>query len=110
MLLRGQTLRLSCLAEASPAPVYTWLQRTASGDLRLRSSEVSDTGDLVLEDVSYGDSGEFLCRASNTVAGQPRAQPQVAGLLSNVAQVSSMLTLMGMFHLFNSVYYWFNEL
>ena len=72
MLLRGQTLRLSCLAEASPAPVYTWLQRTASGDLRLRSSEVSDTGDLVLEDVSYGDSGEFLCRASNTVAGQPR--------------------------------------
>ena len=72
MLLRGQTLRLSCLAEASPAPSYTWVQRTLAGDLVLRSSEVMDTGDLVLEEVSYEDSGEFLCRASNIVGGQPR--------------------------------------
>ena len=69
MLVLGQTLRLSCSASASPPPQYTWLHTTQSGLSRV----VSEAGpDLEVEAVSYEESGEYFCVATNTLAGQVR--------------------------------------
>ena len=67
---------LRCRAEASPAPVYTWLHRTQArpgsegGQVEIMASR---DGDLELTDIGYLEAGEYRCRATNTVGGAERS-------------------------------------
>ena len=67
MLIRGQSMTLTCSAEASPAPSYQWLQHTLAGHVVVRE-ESRDT--LIVDNVDYADAGQYFCQASNTVAGK----------------------------------------
>ena len=67
---------LSCRAEASPAPSYTWLHQPqarpgsgAQGQVQV----VTRTGDLALTDIGYMEAGDYRCRANNTVGGEQRS-------------------------------------
>ena len=64
----GEELRLECAAAGSPQPSYQWLQQLASGEVLVRGYQPS----LVIESVNYEHQGEFVCKASNLVAGEKR--------------------------------------
>ena len=70
MLILGQSLSLSCSAEASPPPRYTWLHTAPSGHSRVVSED--GQAQLVVEAVTYEESGEYFCVAENTLAGEVR--------------------------------------
>ena len=72
MLLRGHALVLSCGAAASPAPTYTWLQRTAAGEEVVRQQ--AESGQLRLASAGYGEAGQWVCRASNSL-GEVTSEP-----------------------------------
>ena len=67
VLVHNHTV-LTCEAEGNPAVSYEWLQQLPSGQVRKRSH----TADLVIEDVGYGDQGEYICMASNSIGGERR--------------------------------------
>ena len=67
MLVLGKSVTLTCSAEASPLPDYKWIQKTESG----ASRTVSESGqELLIEEVSYHDGGDYFCVAGNTVGGE----------------------------------------
>ncbi|XP_053704859.1 neural cell adhesion molecule L1.2 isoform X1 [Synchiropus splendidus] len=63
----GETVRLDCQADGIPTPVISWtingvpLSSTAKEPRRTLTSG----GSLILNDVNYGDTAVFQCRASN---------------------------------------------
>jgi len=76
---------LTCTAEGNPEPKYEWLQQLPSGQVRKRSYSTN----LVIEDVSYKDQGEYMCMASNLIGGERRqVQSEVVRLeVAGVPQV-----------------------
>ena len=60
VIVAGSSLNLSCAAEGSPPPRYTW---TLNGDT---VKEESEDGTIIIEDVSQDLSGELRCTASNS--------------------------------------------
>ena len=66
----GEQIRLSCSAEGSPSPSYTWLQQLPSGEVLVRGYE----RDLVIERLDYEHQGEFVCGAKNAV-GEVQSKP-----------------------------------
>ena len=66
LLVTGQSVTLSCHAEASPLPQYTWIHQTLAGDTAILGH--ADT--LTMEDVTFSAAGQYYCQASNIVAGQ----------------------------------------
>ena len=91
----GEVVTLTCLAEATPTPDYTWLHQTLSGEIQ----EVGEGKDLVMEGVSYADMGEYYCQASNQVRGETKeilSQPisvQVRGIPLIVSQTKQIKRL-----------------
>jgi len=82
------TLRLSCGAEANPAPEITWL-RIPSGDTELEL--VSQGRDLVLSPVTKEDRGEYYCIASNDF-GFVNKTYEIDVLYAPIVQVSASKT------------------
>ena len=64
----GESTRLTCTAEGSPAPTYRWLQVTAADGELERSSDHT----LDLSAVTFRDQGVFVCEARNTIKGETR--------------------------------------
>ena len=64
----GEELLLRCSAQASLVPNYQWLQQLASGEVLVRGYEPT----LEIESINYEHQGQFVCKASNTVAGERR--------------------------------------
>ena len=61
---------MSCEAEGSPSPSYTWLQQLPSGEVLVRGYE----RELVIEKLDYEHQGEFVCGAKNAV-GEVQSKP-----------------------------------
>ncbi|CAG07439.1 unnamed protein product, partial [Tetraodon nigroviridis] len=63
----GETVKLDCQADGIPPPTITWtvngvpLSATAVEPRRL----LTDSGSLILKDVSFGDTAIYQCQASN---------------------------------------------
>lgn len=72
--LHNHTL-LECIAEANPAPHYTWIQMIPdTQETVVRGHNAT----LLLEDVTYEYQGEYVCIASSVISGQTledRSQP-----------------------------------
>ena len=62
LVTTGQQLIISCEAQASPAPEFTWLH--SSGGVNLVAGHGAS---LTLESVTYADAGQYHCSASNTL-------------------------------------------
>ena len=58
----------SQVLSSNPPPPYSWIQQLYSGQVRRRG----DTAELLLEDVGYGDQGEYSCVARNSIGGEGR--------------------------------------
>jgi len=65
-LLRSK-VELSCEADGSPSPSYTWLQHTDEGAIPRGEGRL-----LVLLSLDYQDQGRYECRASNFIRGEKR--------------------------------------
>ncbi|KAG7228371.1 hypothetical protein INR49_009235 [Caranx melampygus] len=63
----GETVRLDCLADGRPTPTISWtingipLSATDKDSRRT----VTESGSLILNDVNFGDTAIYQCRASN---------------------------------------------
>uniref|UniRef100_A0A3B3DRQ5 Neural cell adhesion molecule L1 n=1 Tax=Oryzias melastigma TaxID=30732 RepID=A0A3B3DRQ5_ORYME len=55
----GETVRLDCQADGTPSPTIRW---TVNGALTIYRVE---SGSLILEQVEFGDTAVYQCRASN---------------------------------------------
>ncbi|XP_028281753.1 carcinoembryonic antigen-related cell adhesion molecule 1-like isoform X2 [Parambassis ranga] len=52
-------LKLSCSADSTPAPSYTWI---------LNDQEIPyNTSEFIKEEADYSDSGDYTCRAQNDI-------------------------------------------
>ncbi|XP_021939888.1 hemicentin-1 isoform X3 [Zootermopsis nevadensis] len=60
----------SCTAEGNPTPTYQWLQKlpTAEGTVLIRGSDAR----LHINNVTYDYKGEYVCKATNMIAGVER--------------------------------------
>ena len=60
----------SCNAEGNPSPTYQWLQKlpTAEGTVLIRGSDSR----LHISNVTYDYKGEYVCKATNVIAGVER--------------------------------------
>jgi hypothetical protein len=60
----------SCTAEGNPSPTYQWLQKlpTAEGTVLIRGSDAR----LHISNVTYDYKGEYVCKATNVIAGVER--------------------------------------
>ena len=65
--VHNQTV-LVCSAVGNPPPTYSWIHQLYSGQIRRRG----DTAELLIEDVGYGDQGEYSCVARNSIGGEGR--------------------------------------
>ena len=52
---------LSCNAEGNPPPRFQWLQKLPSHEVLVRGH----TRQLYIENVTYDDQGEYVCKAIN---------------------------------------------
>ena len=88
---------LTCQAEGNPAPKYQWIQTLSASTERTRSY----TANLVVEDVGYGDQGEYRCVAINRIGGERReveSEPvkiEVTGAPQVVKQVGEVVGIHG---------------
>lgn len=59
-----------CTAEGNPSPTYQWLQKlpTAEGTVLIRGSDSR----LHISNVTYDYKGEYVCKATNAIAGVER--------------------------------------
>ena len=60
---------LTCNAEGNPPPRFQWLQKLPSHEVLVRGH----TQQLYIENVTYEDQGEFVCKALNEINGETRA-------------------------------------
>ncbi|KAJ4447290.1 hypothetical protein ANN_09294 [Periplaneta americana] len=60
----------SCTAEGNPSPSYQWLQKlpTQEGTVLIRSSDAR----LHINNVTYDYKGDYVCKATNVIAGVER--------------------------------------
>lgn len=65
---RGETARLTCIAEGHPTPDVMWEKDSRRNYPALREGrlEVSDTGSFVIRNVQPDDQGIYKCIAKNT--------------------------------------------
>jgi len=85
----GQDLVLTCNADGLPPPSYTWFQRK-EGRERWRGNSSS----LTLTSISYADSGEWRCLASNS-GGSLRSKPTELRVFGPPASLSAPGTVLG---------------
>jgi hypothetical protein len=59
-----------CTAEGNPSPTYQWLQKlpTAEGTVLIRGSDAR----LHISNITYDYKGEYVCKATNVIAGVER--------------------------------------
>ena len=60
---------LSCLAEGNPPPRYQWLQKLPTHEVLVRGYSQY----LNIENVTYEDQGEYVCKAVNVINGEQRS-------------------------------------
>uniref|UniRef100_A0AAQ4QS25 Ig-like domain-containing protein n=2 Tax=Gasterosteus aculeatus aculeatus TaxID=481459 RepID=A0AAQ4QS25_GASAC len=60
-MLEGDSLTLTCSADANPAANYTWYKQDGTSDPRLLSEEPQ----LVFSSIQSSDSGNYFCTAEN---------------------------------------------
>ncbi len=60
---------LSCMAEGNPTPRYQWLQKLPTNEVLVRGY----TQHLLIENVTYGDQGEYVCKAVNVINNEQRS-------------------------------------
>ena len=85
----GQELVLSCIVEDLPPPSFSWLQ-VRRGEERLRGNSSS----LALTSISYADSGQWRCLASNS-GGTWRSKPTELRVFGPPASLSAPGTVLG---------------
>ena len=95
-MVHNQTV-LRCRAEGNPAPAYQWIQVLSPSLERKRSY----TAELVLEDVSYEDQGDYRCVAVSRIGGERRevrgedVRVEVTGAPQVVKQVGEVVGIHG---------------
>lgn len=63
MVTKGQRLVLECVASGIPTPQVTWAKD--GQDLRFHNNTHYLLSNLLIDAVSEGDSGTYVCRADN---------------------------------------------
>lgn len=65
----GDTVTLDCVANGNPKPTIKWLKNGEDIDISDLDSRfgIVGTGSLQINDIEDKDSGDFQCRASNTI-------------------------------------------
>uniref|UniRef100_A0A3Q2DIU4 Neural cell adhesion molecule L1 n=1 Tax=Cyprinodon variegatus TaxID=28743 RepID=A0A3Q2DIU4_CYPVA len=63
--LRGQTIKLECIAQGLPTPEITWLKKEGELDESRTTKSMFDRH-LTIKNISESDSGEYQCIAKNT--------------------------------------------
>ena len=73
------TVKLSCTASGSPAPVIEWSKngRPLSVNTTVRQSDVETTGELVIEPFMPQDQGQYKCFFKNYDNGTAETSIQV---------------------------------
>jgi hypothetical protein len=61
--------RMTCRADGNPPPRYQWLQKLPSHEVILRGEGPL----LLIDNVTYDQQGEYVCKAINEIRGEPRA-------------------------------------
>ncbi|CAL4067291.1 unnamed protein product, partial [Meganyctiphanes norvegica] len=76
--VEGEDVTLECEAQGDPEPTITW-RREDGGEFSINHTQVSEAGgrSLLLNSVSRGDAGAYLCMASNTVPPAVSARAQL---------------------------------
>ncbi|KAK2709078.1 kin of IRRE-like protein 2 isoform X2 [Artemia franciscana] len=64
----GGSTRLECQADAKPAPLFKWFQKTEDGMIPRGEGRF-----LVLSSMSYEYQGEYHCSASNIISNRERS-------------------------------------
>ena len=85
----GQDLVLTCDADGLPPPSFAWFQ-LKKGEERLRGNSSS----LALTSISYADSGQWRCLASNR-GGTSRSKPTELRVFGPPASLSAPGTVLG---------------
>ena len=61
--------RMTCRADGNPIPRYQWLQKLPTHEVILRG----EGAQLVIDNVTYDQQGEYVCKAINEIRGEQRA-------------------------------------
>ncbi|XP_051260358.1 obscurin isoform X13 [Dicentrarchus labrax] len=91
----GKDATLSCTIVGSPTPVITWekekLKLTSGG--RFKTVEDGDVYRLTIYDLTLEDSGQYMCRAKNTVGEAYAAVTLKVALPTEMAQRAPVFLL-----------------
>lgn len=66
MVTKGQRLVLECVASGIPTPQVTWVKD--GQELRSHNNTRFLLSNLLIDAVSEGDSGTYVCRADNGIS------------------------------------------
>ena len=69
----GEIARLECIAYGRPTPDIIWLRNGAEVAYDGLRVFIEGANTLVIEDVTMGDEGDYVCEASNGVGENQRA-------------------------------------
>ena len=77
-VLRGVTAKFTCHAEGFPLPKIAWIKQSALGESEIFPSNVqrnshNGSSQLIVQNTSTGNSGYYICKASNYVSSTARA-------------------------------------
>ena len=60
---------MTCRADGNPPPRYQWLQKLPTHEVILRG----EGPQLLIDNVTYDQQGEYICKAINEIRGEHRA-------------------------------------